>query len=65
MPERVLVPEHPSSVHYHALDCGSVNADRAAELARADAEEWGYRPHICVTKQWNGGGPDDRRGVPA
>jgi len=53
----VLIPEDPSSVHYHALDCGCVDADRE------DAEGvLGKRPHVCVTKEWNG--PDRPRHDP-
>ena len=65
MTREVLVPEHPASVHYHDPSCGSVNADRAARLAREDAEAIGKRPHNCITGQWNGPDPDGRREVPA
>jgi len=52
--QRVLIPEHPASRHYHALDCGTVNRDRGAVLAEDDARDLGYRPHICLTHEWNG-----------
>lgn len=48
--QRVLIAEKPSSVVYHELDCAHVNRDRAAELARADAEDIGRRPAPCVQR---------------
>lgn len=65
MTRQVLIPEKPGSVHYHDPSCGTVNADRVARVAETDALDIGYRPHICVTREWNGPDPDGRREVPA
>ena len=67
MPHRVIIPERPGGVLYHVSGCGRINEDRAAELDRADAEALGYRPHGCVTGQYNlpDPGGDDRQEVPA
>lgn len=63
--QRVVIPKDPSSVHYHRPGCGTIDMGRAAELARGDAEDLGYRAHGCVPRDHeppDGGG---RREVPA
>lgn len=65
MSQRVLIPKRPRSVHYHLPGCGNIDEDAAAELAREDAEDIGYRAHSCVVRATDGPDPDGRRGVPA
>lgn len=63
--ERVLIPQAPSSVLYHALTCRMFDRNRAVEMARDDAEELlGRRPAPCL-RDSTGPDRDGRREVPA
>mgnify|MGYP006295557009 CR=1 FL=1 len=59
MSERVLLPQTPSSVLYHAPDCRMFDRRRAVELARADAEDIGRRPAPCLRSDDAPDAPDD------
>lgn len=65
--ERVLIPERPRSVLFHALWCEKVDRSQAAELAREDAEDLGRKPAACIRRLLGDGEPgsNDPPGVPA
>lgn len=63
--ERVLIPQTPSSVLYHALTCRMFDRSRAVEMAREDAEDvLGRRPAPCLQNSADHD-PDHRQEVPA